>query len=73
MYTVYVIKSLKDNRLYYGFTNDIKRRLKEHNEGKVLSTKSRVPFELVYYELAETIIIARKKEKYFKMVLVENM
>ncbi len=66
MYTVYVIKSKKDAKLYYGFTNDIKRRLKEHNEGKVISTMSRTPFELVYFELTSTVELARKKERYFK-------
>ena len=66
MYTVYVIKSQKDKKLYYGFTNDINRRLREHNNGEVLSTKSRIPFSLVYSELADTVQSARKKERYFK-------
>ena len=47
---VYVLKSQKDNNLYFGSTNDLRRRFAEHNTGKVRSTKSRRPFELRYYE-----------------------
>jgi len=61
MYTVYVIESQKDKNLYYSFTNDINRRLKEHNDGKVPSTKSRIPLNLVYSELTDTVQSARKK------------
>ena len=50
MYYVYVLKSKQDDNLYYGSTNDLRRRLIEHNSGKVRSTKSRKPFELRYYE-----------------------
>ncbi len=66
MYFVYVLKSKKDQRLYYGFTDKLERRLNEHNSGKVRSTKTRLPFELMYYEKVENIINARKREKYFK-------
>ncbi|HPT39999.1 MAG TPA: GIY-YIG nuclease family protein [Candidatus Paceibacterota bacterium] len=44
MFYVYILKSLKDNDLYIGRTNNIDRRIKEHNNGKVSSTKSRRPF-----------------------------
>jgi len=50
MYYVYILKSLKDENLYFGSTNDLRRRLAEHNNGKSLSTKGRRPFELRYYE-----------------------
>ena len=50
MHYVYVLKSLKDTNIYLGSTNDLRRRLSEHNSGKVLSTKARRPFELRYYE-----------------------
>jgi putative endonuclease len=66
MYFVYVIKSKVDGNLYYGFTDDLERRLKNHNSKEVKSTKSRVPFELIYYENTDKIQEARKKEKYFK-------
>ncbi len=50
MFYVYVLKSSKDDELYIGSTNDLKRRFDEHNTGKVESTKPRRPFMLVYYE-----------------------
>lgn len=66
MYFVYVLKSKKDNRLYYGFTDNLERRMKQHNSCEVTSTKSRAPFELIYNEKVDDIINARKREKYFK-------
>jgi putative endonuclease len=50
MYYVYVLKSQKDGKAYIGSTADLQRRLSEHNDGRVFSTRARVPFELVYYE-----------------------
>lgn len=50
MFFVYILKSIKDNKWYIGYTNNLKRRIEEHNSGKSLSTKPRVPFRLVYYE-----------------------
>jgi putative endonuclease len=50
MFYVYILKSAKDDNLYIGSTNDLRRRLSEHNSKKVRSTKSRTPFELRYYE-----------------------
>lgn len=50
MFFVYILGSQKDNELYIGSTTDLKKRLQEHNSGKVLSTKTRIPFKLLYYE-----------------------
>jgi len=47
MYFVYILKSLKDGNLYVGRTNNFERRFKEHNSGKVKSTKPRIPFILL--------------------------
>ena len=66
MYYFYVLKSLKDNLLYTGSTNDLKRRVSEHNGGKVKSTQSRVPFELVYYEAYKSEEDARRRERSVK-------
>lgn len=62
MFYLYVLKSKKDNNIYIGSTNDLKRRLLEHNMGKVLSTKGRRPFELRYYESYFNDSDARKRE-----------
>lgn len=64
---VYVLKSKKDEELYIGSTNDLKRRLREHNLGKNFSTKSRIPFELVYYESYKNLQDARDREKSLKL------
>jgi len=50
MYFVYILQSEKDGRLYIGFTDDIKRRPREHNEGKSLATRPFRPYKLIYYE-----------------------
>jgi putative endonuclease len=62
-YYTYVLKSLKDGKLYIGWTNDIKSRLAKHNAGKVTATKSRLPFIIVYFEgcLSRKKAIEREK------------
>ncbi len=67
MYYLYVLKSKKDSLGYIGSTTDLKRRFKEHNEGKVLSTKSRRPFSLVYYEAYLDELDARLREANLKL------
>jgi len=63
---VYVLKSKKDNKLYTGYTKDLKLRFEEHNKGKVESTKNRRPFKLVYYEACLNQQDATNREKYLK-------
>ena len=66
MYKVYVIKSEIDSRLYVGFTENIERRLKEHNSGKTRSTKGYILWVLVYTEEIIERPAARMREKYLK-------
>jgi putative endonuclease len=66
MITVYVLRSLKDERLYVGMTENLDARLKRHQAGQVPSTKYRRPFELIYHESLPDRTEARKREKYFK-------
>lgn len=64
----YILKNKKDSQLYLGSTTDLRKRLKEHNEGKVFSTKFRKPFELVYYyEAYKSESDARKREANLKL------
>ena len=65
-YYTYVLKSIKDKKLYIGWAVDLQRRLKEHNSGKVEATKNRRPLKLVYYEACLDKEKAIKREKYFK-------
>jgi len=67
MYYVYILKSKKDNLMYTGSTNNLERRLNEHNEGLVFSTKHRAPFEVVYYEAYKSESDARKRESNLKL------
>ena len=62
MFYVYLLRSEKDGRFYIGQTMDIHRRLKEHNEGNVKSTRSCVPWILLGYELYPTRNAARYRE-----------
>jgi len=62
LFYIYVIKSKKDKDLYIGFTNDLERRIKEHNNGLVLSTKLRKPFDFIYCEGYKSEKDARKRE-----------
>jgi len=66
MFYVYVLRSEKDGQMYIGSTNDLQRRLVQHNRGEVFSTKSRLPFELVYYEAYKSEQDARKRESNLK-------
>jgi putative endonuclease len=65
-YYTYVLRSLKDGNLYVGFSSNLINRLKAHNAGLVHSTKSRIPFELIYWEGCLNRIDATKREKYLK-------
>jgi len=66
MYYTYVLESKKDKKLYVGFTEDLKKRFKEHELGLVDATKNRTPFILVYYEACRDRKKAIQREKYFK-------
>ena len=66
MFTLYVLKSNKDNKLYIGSTHNLSRRLNEHMLGLVKSTKHRRPLALVYKEEFTIKQDATRREKYFK-------
>ncbi|HEY4715083.1 hypothetical protein A3A09_02040 [Candidatus Nomurabacteria bacterium RIFCSPLOWO2_01_FULL_42_20] len=66
MYYMYILKSKKDEKLYIGSTNDLRRRLSEHNAGEVSSTKPRRPFDIRYYEAFYSESDARKREASLK-------
>jgi putative endonuclease len=66
MYYTYVLYSKKDEKFYTGFTQDLKLRFDQHNNGRVESTKDRRPLELVYYEACLNRDDATHREKYLK-------
>jgi len=67
MFYVYVLKSLKNGRLYTGITNDLKRRFAEHNskKGGVYTSKNS-PFKLIFYEAYLNKKDAAEAELFFK-------
>lgn len=67
MFYVYVLFSIKNKRLYTGYTEDLKQRIREHNNGSggIYSQKNR-PYTLVYYEALLSKKDAMRQEKFYK-------
>ena len=65
MWYVYFLK-LRNNHIYVGSTNNLRRRLLSHQNGEVKSTKLIQPFNLKCYIAVETEKVARSLETFFK-------
>jgi len=65
-YYVYLLSSNKTPWIYVGCTNDVEKRLEEHTNGEVYSTKKMLPVELIYYEAYKSKDYAYKREKNLK-------
>lgn len=65
-YAVYILYSLKDNKLYVGCTSDLTQRLKRHMDGQVIATKNRRPLELIHSEPFDSKADAFNRERFFK-------
>ena len=61
MYYVYLLIDRYGN-FYIGYTNNLKRRLKEHAKGKSNYLRKRRPIKLIYYEAFLSKVDARKRE-----------
>jgi len=66
MFYVYIIKSEKTKTYYVGSTNNLYKRMEEHNSGRSKYTSRGIPWELIYYESYSTRSLAMKKEKVIK-------
>lgn len=66
MFYNYVLKSENGGDLYTGRTNDLKRRLWEHNKGLSPSTKRYRPWKLIYYEACLDGDDSKRREGYLK-------
>lgn len=64
MYYVYCIQN-ENGKLYYGFTDNLKRRFQEHNENRSHSTRGH-QWTLVYYEAYRSEVDARNREEQLK-------
>ena len=65
LYFVYVLKN-PEGRLYIGFTNDLERRVCQHQEGKGGWTRGRGPWELAYFETFIDRAEAMQRERNLK-------
>jgi putative endonuclease len=66
MWYVYILRSTKDGNIYVGSTNDLKRRMKQHENGECISTSKRLPLTLESYVAVASEEKARSLERYFK-------
>lgn len=67
MFFVYIIQSLKNGDYYIGHTENLNTRLKQHNSGRVRSTKTKRPWKLVYRESFNN-----KQEAYKRELQIKN-
>ncbi|MFA7254662.1 MAG: GIY-YIG nuclease family protein [Candidatus Omnitrophota bacterium] len=76
-YCVYILESQKNGSRYIGFTQDLAKRLQEHNSGRNVSTRSKGPWKLLYSEEQPTKLLAGKREKFFKSghgrIVIKNL
>ena len=68
MFFTYILKSEKDNTYYYGSTNNLEDRLKNHNSGKVRYTKGHLPYKLHYFEEFKSRSESMQRERFFKTI-----
>ncbi len=66
MWYVYILRSARDKKLYIGTTDDISRRLSQHNSGEIDATKNRIPLMLEAYLAVKNETRAIELEQYFK-------
>lgn len=67
MYYVYLLKSKKLNWYYVGMTNNLIKRLKQHNQGQTRSTRAYSPLKLIFYRIFQDRLSSRDYEKFLKI------
>ena len=65
MYYVYTLLC-EDNNFYIDYTADLDNRVESHKQGRVKSTRNRLPLELAYYEGYQNKQDAKQREKFLK-------
>ena len=66
MYYVYVLRSISDNGLYIGYSNNLRLRFRQHQRGRSFATVHRGPWKLIYYEAYLNEVEAVGRERYVK-------
>ena len=64
---VYVLRSIKLERNYVGFSRNVAKRLRQHNSGKTKSTKPFLPWKILFFEEFASKEEALKREKFLKL------
>jgi putative endonuclease len=65
-YFVYILRSMKNGRLYTGSTDNVDKRLGEHNEGHNAAARYTRPYSLLHVERFPSRIEAVQRERYLK-------
>ena len=66
MYYLYILLNEARTRTYTGVCHDIHKRLRDHNEGRVQSSRPYRPYKVIYTNAFETLSEARKEERFYK-------
>jgi putative endonuclease len=66
---VYVLQSKKTSKWYTGYTSDLRKRFREHQEGKSTWTRGKGPWKLIYYEACLNEQDAITREAYLKSTI----
>jgi putative endonuclease len=68
-YYTYVLKCEKTKTFYTGTTNNLERRIEQHNKGQVYYTKTKLPIKLIYFEACLNKHSAYRREQYLKTTM----
>ena len=66
MFYVYILVNESKTKTYVGSTENLNKRLEEHNAGKVKSSKPYRPYKILYWEEFDSLAEARRREAYYK-------
>ncbi len=75
-YLVYILQSLKDNTYYKGYTEDVEKRLLQHNNGESHYTRTKMPWKLVYlaeYNTKREALITEKQIKRYNSEFLQKI
>lgn len=68
-YYTYVLRCEKTKTFYTGATNNLEKRIEQHNKGQVCYTKNKLPIKLVYFEACLNKHNAYRRERYLKTTM----
>ena len=66
MHYVYILLNEAKTRTYTGVSDNVEKRLKAHNDGRVQSSRPYRPYRVIYTKAFETLSKARQEERFYK-------